>query len=569
MSSPETSPDPQVTARPGPRLVTLWFPDWPTHALVVTGEADPTEPVAIVAAHRVISCSAAAAEAGVRHGMRRRDAQATCPSLTIVAADPSRDARAFEPVLRALGDLVPTVEVTEPGHVAFSTRGPSRRLGGDVAVATAVDELVHRSAVRALHTTSGSRPGRWGVGVADGRFASSVAARRAARQGEPVIVDPGASAAFLAPFPTRALATPGGLPRDLVDLLGRLGLRRLGDVARVPAPDLLARFGTPGRLAHLLATGSDETPPNTAPPPLDAAVEITLDEPLVHVQAVVFLARSASESLVGDLARRGLVCTRLLVEIDTDGGERSSRAWYRAGGLSVAAMVERVRWQVEGLAVSVESALPSDDHLSAEPGSAGPSTGIVRLRLIPDDVRLDGGRQIGFWGGETEADDTAVRSVARLSALLGADAVTVPEWRGGRDQPFVLVPAAGVDWSERAERVSGGTRGGPWPGRLPAPSPARQHVPPQPIEVIDESGRRLVVSGRGLVSGRPDRIEHDGRRVPVVAWAGPWPIEERWWDVRSRRAARLQVLVRGGDGRQVGHLVEVRDGRWWLIADYA
>lgn len=540
------------------RFATVWFPDWPAHALAVTGEADVDRPVAVIADHRVVARSMAAADAGVRIGARRRDAQAACPTLDLVAADPARDARAFEPVLRALADLVPTVEVAEPGQVSLSARGPSRRLGGDAAVASAIDDLVGGAVAVGA---------RWGIGIADGRFPSAVAARRAVRLGEAVVVAAGASAEFLAPLPTRALHVPGGLPGDLVDLLVRLGLRRLGDVADVPAPDLLARFGVPGRIAHQLATGDDESRLRTVPPPPESIVETVLDEPLGRVQAVVFLARSSAESLVADLSSRGAVCTRLVVEIDTDGGDRSRRAWYRAGGLSVAAMVERVRWQVEGLVVVGDGARVDPNEHDAR------STGVVRLRLVPDEVRPDTGRQAGFWGGESEADETAVRAVARLSALLGADAVMVPEWRGGRDHPFALVSVAGVDWSERQARVSPPSRSGPWPGRLPAPSPACRHPRPVPVEVVDDTGRRVTVSGRGLVSAHPARLERDGHRFPILAWAGPWPVEERWWSVESRRAARMQVLVRGrveaGAVRPEAHLVEVRDGRWWLIADYA
>jgi protein ImuB len=564
-----------MMSRSVPRLVTVWVPDWPVHALVASGTVEPASAVAVMAGHRVLARSAAAEQAGVRHGMRRRDAQATCPWLVVVDADATRDARAFEPVLRALADIVPTVEVTDPGHVAFPTRGPSRRLGGDTALADVIDELLGGVPVLAAASRSGSRSESdaqgaarpWGTGLADGRFTSAVAARRSARGGVPVVVAPGTSAEFLAEFPTRALASPGGLPEELVDLLVRLGLRRLGDVASVPGPDLLARFGIPGRLAHRLATGRDETHALTAVPPLETAVETHLDEPLVQVQAVVFLARSSSETLTADLAARGLVCTRLVVEVDTDDGHRSSRAWYRAGGLSVAAMVERVRWQLEGLAVS--SDVSCDDASDVSCDDTGRATGVVRLRLIPDEVRADTGHQAGFWGGETQADETAIRAVARLSALLGPDAVTVPEWRGGRDHAFALVPAASVDWSHRAVHVVESSRMGPWPGRLPAPSPAVRHVAPLPIEVFDDTGRRLVISGRGTLSGQPWQIERpDGQRAAVHAWAGPWPVEERWWDVRSRRAARLQMVVRERNGADGAHLVEVRDGRWWLVADY-
>jgi protein ImuB len=51
----------------------------------------------------------------------------------------------------------------------------------------------------------------------------------------------------------------------------------------------------------------------------------------------------------------------------------------------------------------------------------------------------------------------------------------------------------------------------------------------------------------------------------VVGWAGPWLLDERWWDppVRRRRA-RFQVVT--ADGR--AHLLVVEDGQWWLEATY-
>ena len=44
-------------------------------------------------------------------------------------------------------------------------------------------------------------------------------------------VDSGASVNFLAPFPVAVLASPGPAGDELVDVLVRLGLRRLADVA--------------------------------------------------------------------------------------------------------------------------------------------------------------------------------------------------------------------------------------------------------------------------------------------------------------------------------------------------
>jgi len=57
------------------------------------------------------------------------------------------------------------------------------------------------------------------------------------------------------------------------------------------------------------------------------------------------------------------------------------------------------------------------------------------------------------------------------------------------------------------------------------------------------------------------------RRCPVVSWAGPWPVDERWWDRRARRAARFQMVVDDGRGERA-HMIEVCAGRWVITADF-
>ena len=53
------------------------------------------------------------------------------------------------------------------------------------------------------------------------------------------------------------------------------------------------------------------------------------------------------------------------------------------------------------------------------------------------------------------------------------------------------------------------------------------------------------------MSADPASVCIDDDTYDVVAWAGPWPVEERWWDSRrARRAVRLQLLVRRRDGRR-------------------
>jgi protein ImuB len=89
---------------------------------------------------------------------------------------------------------------------------------------------------------------------------------------------------------------------------------------------------------------------------------------------------------------------------------------------------------------------------------------------------------------------------------------------------------------------------------------------PVPAELVDDSGRAIGVSGRGTPTASPARLSIDGDRwLAVEGWAGPWLVDERWWDpVAHRRRARVQVVVEGGDA----HLLALEAGRWWVEATY-
>jgi protein ImuB len=131
---------------------------------------------------------------------------------------------------------------------------------------------------------------------------------------------------------------------------------------------------------------------------------------------------------------------------------------------------------------------------------------------------------------------------------------------GGRDPAgqVRLIP-----WGDPRPAV---TAGGPWPGHLPLPAPALVYPEPLPAVVRDREGRVVAVSGRGMLDEMPATLAI-GRAapVPVTAWAGPWPAEERWWDApRRRRRARFQVGLTDGSA----HVVVLENGRWGVEATY-
>jgi protein ImuB len=252
------------------------------------------------------------------------------------------------------------------------------------------------------------------------------------------------------------------------------------------------------------------------------------------------------------LRSAGLAATKVAIELETEHGERRVRHWRHDGALRAAALSERSRWQLEGWLMD----------------SRPPTGGLTLLRLAPEEVRPDRGDQLGFWGGATDADDRAARALTRVQGLLGPDAVMTAALVGGRgfaDQ-VRMVPWGGAGEVGNGQfKPAGSKESPPWPGRLGRPSPAVVHQPPISAELRDPDGVPVKVNTRGAISARPAEVAVEGRRWEmVVAWAGPWPLEERWWEAGGRRRARLQILLESGNA----YMVTRESGRWWVEASY-
>ena len=517
------------------RTLLLWCPDWPVIAAEIVDGIPATEPVVVLRANRVIACSTTARAEGIRRGLRKREAQSRCPGLTTVDHDSGRDARAFEPVVAAVEEVAAGVEVVRPGACALAARGPTRYFGGEERAAERIVEQVAQSC--AVESQ---------IGIADGMFAAGLAARTGR------IVPPGDTTRFLADQPVEALGRPA-----LTDLLRRLGVRTLAGFAALPAGDVLARFGFDGALAHRLAAGRDHRPLAVRSPPPDLEVTETYDEPLDRVDAAAFAARSLAERLHDRLAGYGLACTRLGIEAVTADGQELRRIWRHDGLLTAAAIADRVRWQLDGWLSGT----------NRRPGAAGPTNpprptaGISRLRLTPEGVLAHAGLQPGLWGETGAERDRAHRSLSRVQGILGPESVLTAVLGGGRSP---LDQARLVPWGD--ERTPTRPVEPPWPGRLPAPAPTVVLPAPLPAAVYDTGGELVGVTARLWVSAAPARLAIEGGQpVEIVGWAGPWPVDERWWaPAEARRRARFQVCL--ADGTAL--LLSLAGGQWAVEAIY-
>lgn len=537
------------------RLLTLWVPDWPVVAHLAgaasarRGAVHPAggtmnAPVAVLAKGQVLAVNQAGRDEGVRRGMRRREAQARCPGIRLLDHDPATDARAFEPVLAALEESLPGLHPVRPGLVAVRARGPARYYGGErTAALTALGILEEVSGV----------PGR--AGVADGLFAAE---RAAMHGGDSVTIVPGGgNAEFLAPLPVAVLGDP-----ELASLLPRLGLHTLGDFAALADVDVVARFGPEGARLHALAAGRDPRATTPRIPPRDVEALVDLEPPLDRVDQLAFAVRGACDALVEELLEQKLVATAVRVELVGDRGEAVERVWLHPRSFTGAEVVDRVRWTVAaevrpsraGLrpgAAGAEAAGPEE--------AAGLRSAVTRVRVTPEAVDPVGAHERGLWG--TGPDDGVHSGLSRVQGMLGHTGVGTAEPVGGRS---VRERQEFVPWGDRPQRRRDAGR--PWPGALPPPAPATVFELPRSLRVEDRAGRPVTVDDRAELSAAPAvLVAPTGARRRLTAWAGPWPLDERWWDATAaRRAHRFQAVDEGGEA----WLLVLDERGWWAEGRY-
>lgn len=568
-----------------PRMIAIWCPDWPVAAAlagvragtlpatIMSGGTLPAHtlpasilpvsttdhPVAVVTANHVVACSHPARAAGVRRGMRRREAQSRCPELLVLPRDEAMEARIFEPIVAAIESIAPGVEITRPGLVAIGARGPSRYFGSEDAVLHALSRTLSSLCELSADVL---------IGVGDGAFAAEQAARRG------LVIPTGQSAEFLAELPVEIVDAP-----ELVDLLRRLGICTLGAFAALPARDVLARFGPTGAWIHRQCGGRDVRPIAARQPAVEHTVDIAFEPPLDRIDSIAFSVRTSAERFINGLLDHGLACTCLELIAQTENGEQTVRRWRQAGVLSAVDVLDRVRWQLEGWlnghsadqrsADQHSTDQHSTDQRSADQRNADqrgerPTGGVSLVRLVAAQCVPTGVHQQSLWSATGDNDERAHRALARVQTLLGHGSVLTAVVDGGHDpgQRTTLVP-----WGD--EPAAHHAPSQPWPGHLPAPTPSVLIDPPRRIRVLDDRGQPVTVTARGAVpvapaqldlgqgSGFPPSREQPSRKQPgrdqpggeqsgreqssrdqrwsqhgavaITAWAGPWPVDDTWW----------------------------------------
>jgi protein ImuB len=507
------------------------------------GEGADAAPLALISdtAHgpRIDAVNAAGRAAGAGPGMRLTDARALCPDLAAVPSDSAGDLAYLEKLALWAQRWGPWSALDPPDGLLVDITGTAHLFGGEAGL---LADLEAAFADQGLSTRAAIAPTA-GAAWALAHFAPQVAAQGAilGAQDDPM--------RLLGGLPVAALR----LDNDVLGVLRRLGLKRLGDLAGLglaglddahdpaAARDALHRRfrnrKSPAanpliRLDQLLGRVPEPLLPVVAQPmPL---VQRRLMEPIRH--------RTLLDQVLGDLAQ----------DLERELEARGQGARRIAFGL----------WRVDGevLIRRLELAAATRDPAHITRLFAGKLEGIDAGFGI-EMVRLHASwcEPLSLSQADIEAaaeahGTTLAACIDRLTARLGAQAVTR------------AVPHAS-HLPERGQR---------WQAPL-APEPTSQGAlifHERPLKLLDKSEGIAVLYA--APDGSPQRFRWRGEVRDVVRVEGPERIAPEWW--RERSSARLRDYYRIEDaaGRRywIYRCGMAGDGRggapdWFLQGLYA
>jgi DNA polymerase IV len=193
----------------------------------------------------VLSATYEARAFGVRSAMPISRARRLCPQAVFIPPRHGVYGEVSREVMAIFRAVTPAVEPLSLDEAFLDVSGARRRLGSPTGIA----ELIRRQ-VREQQSITCS------VGVAPVKFVAKIASARCKPDGLLVVPEQGVLD-FLHPLPVGAL---WGVGDRAEEVLARLGLRTVGDIAHVPAATLRRELGVAGEHLHALAWGRDSRP---------------------------------------------------------------------------------------------------------------------------------------------------------------------------------------------------------------------------------------------------------------------------------------------------------------------
>jgi hypothetical protein len=409
----------------------------------------------------------------------------------------------------------PGITVVEPGDEAaalaaipigiFERIFPESNVGGDERRRPVLDTREHYGASAA------------GVEVRPAANAEAESLRSRPRHGE------SGSGVGVGPHASKNWPTA-------IAALKHWGLRTLGELAALPAADLVARRGCEARVLQAIARGEDLGPlvPDAPEERFESSLE--LEWPIEELEPLSFVLTRLLEPLSIRLERRDRGAAVLHVELQLVTQER------HACRLELPTPMREVR------ALRTLAMLDLESH--------PPSAAVDRVTVVIDPTP---GRvlQHTLFTRAHPTPEQMSTLLARLGALMGQDRIGAPAMVDSyRPGAFAMTPFAS-DCGYAAGARAGGAANRHGEGASPFHS-ARGAPPPRAEDLaferrVSRSGedcgnalasalrrcRQPVPARVAVADGRPIRVTTDRRSFAggtVLACAGPWRTSGNWWN---------------------------------------
>ena len=420
-------------------------------------------PLAVCDRLQVLQASDAAQALGLRPGQRRATALSLAADLRIVEHDPVLEHEALEQVAGWLLQFAPTVSLQPPDGVLMDVSASLRLFGGRERLTERI-----RAGLAAL-----------GFGLRLAVAPTATAAWLLARwQDGACIEHESLLQAGLAPLPVELL--DAAAPHR--DALAAIGVRRVGDLARLPRTGLARRYGR-ALLAELdAACGRLPAPRRWFEAPARFSARLELLAQVEHAEALLFASRRLLLQLAGWLGARQAATREAVLTAEHDGGRHAHEATCIGLRLSqpsrdpdrlVAVLRERLAML----------RLPAPVHT---------------LRLDCERVTVLGGHHGELFPAAAADTEALARLVERLQARLGRDRV----------HRLLLAADHRPEAAYRVEPIDRPLRG----ETLPLSGM------PRPLWLLDQP------------VALAERDQRPWWRGPLTLIAGPERIETGWWD---------------------------------------
>ncbi len=476
------------------------------------GEGPDAAPLALITetAHgpRIDAANPAARAAGAAKGMMLADARTLCPAIEVRPSDPAGDLAFLERLALWAMRWGPWSAMDAPDGVLVDVTAVAHLFGGERRL---LADVAARCAARGLATRAAIAP------TAGAAWALAHFTGRGGERGAILSPDEDMQAR-LADLPVAALR----LDNDVLLVLKRLGLKRLGDLAgieegrdRTGHNDIRGRDAIQRRFRNRKSPAANplvrmDQLLGRVPEPLLPVVPVTtpmvqrrLMEPIRHRQ----LLDTVVSDLAQDMART--------LEAKGEGARRLQLGLWRVDG------------QVLVRELEMAAATRDPDHMvrlfAERLDDIDAGFGIEMLRL-----RAAWSQPLGLDQSDLEA--AAEQHGTSLAACM--DRLTTRLGRGAVQRP---VPRA----SHIPERAQG------WQPPL-EPEPAEQHqlaFHTRPLKLLDRPERISVLYA--APEGYPRRFSWRGEVCEVARVEGPERIAPEWW--REKGSTRLRDYYRVED----------------------